>query len=160
MVFRKEKVFMCDVEVKIKFLENNTEKKLPFYATEGSAGMDLTACIEEDIVLKPLQRVLVPTGIAIGLPDRQYGAFIFARSGLATKKGITLSNCVGVVDSDYTGEIKVGLINLSSEEYTLTRGERIAQMVIMPVAHANFTVTDELDKTQRGSGGFGSTGAY
>ena len=82
---------MCDVEVKIKFLENNTEKKLPFYATEGSAGMDLTACIEEDIVLKPLQRVLVPTGIAIGLPDRQYGAFIFARSGLATKKGITLS---------------------------------------------------------------------
>ena len=104
--------------------------------------------------------MLVPTGIAIGLPDRKYGAFIFARSGLATKKGITLSNCVGVVDSDYTGEIKVGLINLSSEEYTLTRGERIAQMVIMPVAHANFTVTDELDKTQRGSGGFGSTGAY
>ena len=151
---------MCDVEVKIKFLENNTEKKLPFYATEGSAGMDLTACIEEDIVLKPLQRVLVPTGIAIALPGREYGAFIFARSGLATKKGITLSNCVGVVDSDYTGEIKVGLINLSSEEYTLTKGERIAQMVILPVAHANFTVCDELNKTQRGSGGFGSTGTY
>ena len=157
---RKEKVFMCDVEVKIKFLENNTEKKLPFYATEGSAGMDLTACIDEDIVLKPLQRVLVPTGIAIGLPSRGYGAFIFARSGLAVKKGITLSNCVGVVDSDYTGEIKVGLINLSSDEYTLTRGERIAQMVILPVAHANFVVYDELDKTQRGSGGFGSTGAF
>lgn len=151
---------MHDVEVKIKFLENNKEQKLPFYATEGSAGMDLTACIEEDIVLKPLERVTVPTGIAIGLPGRDYGAFIFARSGLATKKGIALSNSVGVVDSDYTGEIKIGLINLSSEEYTLTKGERIAQMVILPVAHAKIAVCEELDKTQRGSGGFGSTGAY
>ncbi len=151
---------MNKVEVKIKFLENNIEKKLPFYATKGSAGMDLTACIEEDIVLKPLERALIPTGIAIKLPDSDYGAFIFARSGLATKKGITLSNCVGVVDSDYTGEIKVGLINLSSEEYTLTKGERIAQMVIMSVAQAQFNVTDEIEKTERGSGGFGSTGVF
>ncbi len=151
---------MNEIQVKIKFLENNKEKKMPFYATTGSAGMDLTACIEEDIVLKPLERALVPTGIAIGLPSEEYGAFIFARSGLATKKGITLSNCVGVVDSDYTGEIKVGLINLSQEPYTLTNGERIAQLVILPVAHANFVATEELDKTQRGSGGFGSTGVY
>ena len=151
---------MNQVNVKIKFLENNTEKKLPFYATSGSAGMDLTACIEEDIVLKPLERKLIPTGIAIKLPSADYGAFLFARSGLASKKGITLANCVGVVDSDYTGEIKVALINLSNEEYTLTNGERIAQMVILPVSQAKFTVTDELDETERGSGGFGSTGAF
>ena len=151
---------MNEIEVKIKFLENNTEKKVPFYATAGSAGMDLTACIEEDIVLKPLDRKLIPTGIAIKLPSEDYGAFLFARSGLATKKGITLANCVGVVDSDYTGEIKVGLINLSNEEYVLKNGERIAQMVILPVNQAKFTVTDELEKTQRGSGGFGSTGAF
>lgn len=151
---------MNEVNVKIKFLENNTEKKLPFYATSGSAGMDLTACIEEDIVLKPLERKLIPTGIAIKLPSADYGAFLFARSGLASKKGITLANCVGVVDSDYTGEIKVALINLSNEEYTLTNGERIAQMVILPVSQAKFTVTCELDETERGSGGFGSTGAF
>lgn len=149
---------MNEVNIKIKFLENNTEKKLPFYATEGSAGMDLQASIEEDIVLKPLERKLIPTGIAIKLPSSQYGAFIFARSGLASKKGITLANCVGVVDSDYTGEIKVALINLSSEEYTLKNGERIAQMVILPVCQAKFSVAEELEKTERGSGGFGSTG--
>ena len=151
---------MNKIDVKIKFLDNNKERKLPFYATEGSAGMDLTACIEEDIVLKPLERKLIPTGIAIKLPSADYGAFLYARSGLATKKGITLANCVGVVDSDYTGEIKVGLINLSNEEYTVTNGERIAQMVIMPVAQANLIVVDELEETERGSGGFGSTGAY
>ena len=151
---------MNEVNVKIKFLENNKEKKRPFYATKGSAGMDLTACIEEDIVLKPLERKLIPTGIAIKLPDENYGAFLFARSGLASKKGITLANCVGVVDSDYTGEIKVALINLSNEEYTLTNGERIAQMVILPVNQAKFTLVEELDETERGSGGFGSTGSF
>lgn len=151
---------METIDVKIKFLENNTEKKMPFYATSGSAGMDLTACIDEEITLKPLERRLVPTGIAIKLPNAGYGAFIFARSGLATKKGITLSNCVGVVDSDYTGEIKVGLVNLSNEEYILTPGERIAQLVVIPVAHVNFSVSDELENTERGSGGFGSTGAF
>ena len=149
---------MNKVEVKIKFLDNNTEKKLPFYATEGSAGMDLTACIEEDIVLRPLERALVPTGIAIKLPGSGYGAFVYARSGLAIKKGITLANCVGVIDSDYTGEIKVGLINLSNEEYVVKNGERIAQLVIMPVCKAQLVPTDELEKTERGAGGFGSTG--
>ncbi|MBQ7901717.1 MAG: dUTP diphosphatase [Clostridia bacterium] len=149
---------MSTIDIKIKFLEHNKEKKLPFYATEGSAGMDLSACIDEDIVLAPMQRVLVPTGIAIKLPGSEYGAFLFARSGLATKKGITLANCVGVVDSDYTGEIKVGLINLGNEEFVIKNGERIAQMVIMPVAAAKFTVVDELEQTERGAGGFGSTG--
>jgi dUTP pyrophosphatase len=150
---------MSKIDVKIKFMENNIEKKLPFYATEGSAGMDLIACIEKDIVLPPLGRALVPTGIAIEIPGPEYGAFVFARSGLAIKKGITLANCVGVIDSDYTGEIKVGLINMSNEEFVVTNGERIAQLVIMPVNQANLVVVDELDKTERGAGGFGSTGS-
>ena len=156
----KKGIAMSKIDVKIKFLDNNKERKLPFYATDGSAGMDLTACIDEDVVLKPFERKLIPTGIAIKLPGPQYGAFLFARSGLATKKGITLSNSVGVVDSDYIGEIKVGLVNLGNEDYTITNGERIAQMVILPVAKAEFTVVEELESTQRGSGGFGSTGAF
>ncbi|MBR3934357.1 MAG: dUTP diphosphatase [Clostridia bacterium] len=151
---------MANVEVNIKFLDNNKEKKVPFYASLGAAGMDLTACLETSITLKPLERALIPTGIAISLPSEKYGAFLFARSGLASKHGITLANCVGVVDSDYTGEIKVALVNLSNNEYTIENGERIAQMVIMEVAKANFTVVDELAKTERGSGGFGSTGAF
>jgi dUTP pyrophosphatase len=151
---------MNKVEVNIKFLENNKEKKVPFYASSGAAGMDLTACLEESVTLKPLERALIPTGIAISLPSEKYGAFLFARSGLASKHGITLANCVGVVDSDYTGEIKVALVNLSNNEYTIENGERIAQMVIMEVSQANFTVVDELQKTERGSGGFGSTGSF
>lgn len=151
---------MNKVEVNIKFLDNNKEKKVPFYASQGAAGMDLTACLEESVTLKPLERALIPTGIAISLPSEKYGAFLFARSGLASKHGITLANCVGVVDSDYTGEIKVALVNLSNNEYTIENGERIAQMVIMEVNQANFTVVDELAKTERGSGGFGSTGSF
>ena len=151
---------MVNVNIKIKFLENNSEKLVPFYATDGSAGMDLKACLKEDVILKPLERALISTGIAISLPSSKYGAFIFARSGLSSKKGITLANCVGVIDSDYTGEIKVSLINLSNEEYTVTNGERIAQMVIMEVKKASFAVVDELEKTERGSGGFGSTGGF
>ena len=153
--------FMKDtksIEVKIKFTEHNRDKKLPFYATEGSAGMDLSACISEDIILPPLGRTLVPTGIAISLPSPEYGAFVYARSGLAIKKGITLANCVGVIDSDYTGEIKVGLINLSNEVFTIKNGERIAQLVIMPVSQVKLTPVDKLDETERGAGGFGSTG--
>ncbi len=151
---------MNKVEVNIKFLDNNKEKKVPFYASTGAAGMDLTACLEESVTLKPLERALIPTGIAISLPSEKYGAFLFARSGLASKHGITLANCVGVVDSDYTGEIKVALVNLSNNEYTIENGERIAQMVIMEVSQAKFTVVDELAKTERGSGGFGSTGSF
>ena len=148
------------VDVKIKFLETNKEKIVPFYATSGSAGMDLTACIEEDVTLEPLERKIVPTGIAIQLPSADYGAFVFARSGLASKKGITLPNCVGVIDSDYTGELMVSLINLSKESYTIKNGERIAQLVIMEVAKARFNVVENLGNTERGDGGFGSTGTF
>lgn len=146
------------LQVKIKFLDNNKQQKMPFYATSGSAGMDLTAVLDKPVTLKPLERALIPTGIAISLPSAEYGAFVFARSGLAVKKGITLSNAVGVIDSDYTGEIKVGLVNLSNEEYTVTDGERIAQLVILPVCQAQLILTDKLDETERGDGGFGSTG--
>ena len=149
---------METANINIKFLENNKEKQIPFYATDGSAGMDMKACLENDVTLKPLERALIPTGIAISLPGPKYGAFLFARSGLASKHGITLANCVGVVDSDYTGEIKVALVNLSNEEYTITNGERIAQMVIAPVYTPRLTECDSLDETKRGMAGFGSTG--
>ena len=146
----------------IKFIPTAKGKTVnkPFYATEGSAGMDLSACIDEPVLLKKGEIVFIPTGIAISLPNEKYGAFLFARSGLASKHGITLANCVGVVDSDYTGEIKVALVNLSNNEYTIENGERIAQMVIMEVSQASFTVCSELSKTERGSGGFGSTGSF
>ena len=142
--------------LKIKKVSENAI--IPKAATGGSAGMDLYACINDEIVIKPGERVLVPTGIAIALESNAYVAYIYARSGLAIKSGITLSNCVGVVDSDYRGEVKVGLINLSDKEYTVSSGERIAQMVIAPVIVPEIEEVDELDETERNAGGFGSTG--
>lgn len=130
---------------------------LPEYKTEGAAGMDLVASCEDDIILKPLERVLVPTGIKIELP-KGYEAQIRPRSGLSIKNGISLINCVGTIDEDYRGEVKAGLVNISNETYTIKRGERIAQMVIMPVTKAEITVVSELSETKRGDGGFGSTG--
>lgn len=141
--------------IKIKKL---SEKAIvPARATEGSAGMDLCACIEEGITLKGGETALIPTGIAAQIPSG-FGLFIFPRSGLSIKHGIGLLNSVGVVDSDYRGEIKVGVINQISESYTIEPGERIAQMVLMPVALANTVVVDSLEETDRGDGGFGSTG--
>ena len=142
--------------LKIKRLNENAV--IPKAATGGSAGMDLYACLTENIIIAPGQRVLIPTGIAIQLESNAYVAYIYARSGLAIKSGITLSNCVGVVDSDYRGEVKVGLINLSDNEYTVKNGDRIAQMVVAPVVQCNFQVVKDLSSTVRGEGGFGSTG--
>ncbi len=142
--------------LKIKKLNENAV--VPKAATGGSAGMDLYACLDSDVVIKPGERVLIPTGIAIALESNAYVAYIYARSGLAIKSGITLSNCVGVVDSDYRGEVKVGLINLSDCEYTVANGDRIAQMVIAPVIVPEIQEVDELDETERSTGGFGSTG--
>ncbi len=130
---------------------------LPKYKTEGAAGMDLVASNDEDIVLKPLERFLVPTGIKIELP-KNHEAQIRPRSGLSIKHGISLINCVGTIDEDYRGEVKVGLVNLSNDMYTIKRGERIAQMVIASVTKADIKVVEELSETQRGEGGFGSTG--
>ena len=142
--------------LKIKKLNENAV--IPKAATSGSAGMDLYSCIESDIVINPGERYLVPTGIAISLESADYVAYIFARSGLAIKSGITLANCVGVIDSDYRGEIKVGLINQSDKPFTISNNERIAQLVISPVILPQIFEVDELDSTERAAGGFGSTG--
>ncbi len=143
------------MKMKITRMEHN--KYLPEYKTEGSSGMDLYAAIDKEITLKPLERVLVPTGIKIEIP-LEYEAQIRARSGLSVKHGITLINAVGTVDADYRGEICVGLVNLSNEEYTIKPDDRIAQMVIMKVEKAEIEVTTELTASLRGEGGFGSTG--
>lgn len=142
--------------VKIKKLNENAV--IPQRATDGSAGADLYACITAPVTIAPGELAKIPTGIAIELSSKEYAAFLFARSGLGVKHGITLSNGVGVVDSDYRGEICVGLCNVSNEAYTIQPNERIAQMVIMPVVCAVFEESDTLGDTQRGEGGFGSTG--
>lgn len=131
---------------------------IPKRATPGSAGLDLSACIEEPVTLSPGGLAMLPTGLAVALPSADCVALIYARSGLAVRHGIALSNGVGVVDSDYRGEIKVGLCNVGSEPYTIQPGERIAQMVIAPVLLPPVQEVDELDETERGAGGFGSTG--
>lgn len=144
------------MELKIKKLRDKA--KLPTRGTAGSAGMDLYACIDESITLNPGDLKLIPTGIAIALPDASCAAYLYARSGLGVKHGICLSNGVGVIDSDYRGEICVGLCNVSDEPYTVSPDERIAQMVISPVIIPDITEADVLDDTARGAGGFGSTG--
>ena len=142
--------------VKIKKLRENAV--VPKRATEFSAGADLYACIDEPVTIAPSGLAKIPTGIAIELPRGDFAAFLFARSGLGVKHGITLSNSVGVVDSDYRGEICVGLCNVSDKPYTIQPNERIAQMVVMPVVLADFIQADELNETKRGEGGFGSSG--
>lgn len=146
---------MSNIDVKIKYLSNTAVK--PEYATSGSVGMDLAAAIDAPLLIKAGERALVSTGVSLQIPSG-LGGFIFARSGLAMKKGISLCNGVGVIDTDYTGEIKVAMQNLSSVDYTINPGDRIAQLVFMPVQIANLVEVNELDKTQRGSNGFGSTG--
>ena len=142
--------------LKIKKVRENG--KVPQRATSGSAGLDLCAATDCPITLKCGETAVIPTGIAIALPSENYGAFVFARSGLAVKHGIGLLNSVGVIDSDYRGEIMVGVINQIEEEYTIQPGERIAQLVVMPVSVMPAAEVDNLDETDRGSGGFGSTG--
>lgn len=135
-----------------------TEIPYPFYASAGAAAMDLHACLDEAVTIPAGQRRTIPTGLAIGLPGPEYVALIFARSGLGIKHGITPANCVGVIDSDYRGEIVVALQNQSDAAYTVQPGDRIAQMAVMPVVQAELEVVDLLDETERGTGGFGSTG--
>lgn len=142
--------------LKIKKVRDNAV--VPSRATPGSAGMDLYACIDSAVTVQPHECVKIPTGIAIALPSPLYGAFIFARSGLSINHGLAPANCVGVVDSDYRGEVIVGLVNQFNEPYTIEPCERVAQMVIMPVSLMETQECDTLDETQRGAGGFGSTG--
>ena len=130
----------------------------PHFATPGSAAMDLCACLEGDVVLKTGARQVLPTGIAIALPSADYVALICARSGLASKHGITMANGVGVIDSDYRGELRVALFNESDADYTIHDGDRIAQLMVLPVVQPTLEFVEELDETERGAGGFGSTG--
>lgn len=132
--------------------------KAPAYATPGAAAADLCAVLDAPLTLAPGERTMIPTGLAIELPDANCVALLYARSGLAVKHGLTLPNCVGVIDSDYRGEIRVGLINLGQEPYTIEPGERVAQLCIAPVWQAAFVPARELSDTMRGAGGFGSTG--
>ena len=141
--------------LKIKRLEHN--RILPEYKTEGAAGMDLCAAIAEPVELKPLERKLIPTGIKIEL-EHGYEAQIRPRSGLSIKHGITHINCVGTIDEDYRGEVCIAIVNISNESYTIQPDERIAQMVITKVEQAKLEVVTELSDTERGTGGFGSTG--
>lgn len=136
---------------------NKSKHSLPEYATPLSAGMDLRANIDAPILLKPLQRALIPTGLYIALPEG-YEAQIRPRSGLAIKKGISIVNAPGTIDADYRGEIGIILVNLSNEDFIVEDGERIAQMVIARYEHIKFEKVDTLDETERGSGGFGHTG--
>ena len=136
-----------------------TDIPLPYYATPGSAAMDLHACVDTPVAIPARGRAVIPTGIAIALPSPDYVALVFARSGLGIKHGIAPANCVGVIDSDYRGEILVGLQNSGDADFTVQPGDRIAQLMVVPVIQAQIEVADELDETQRGSGGFGSTGA-
>ena len=141
--------------LKIEKLPHN--RILPEYKTEGAAGMDLCAAIEEPIELKPLERKLIPTGLKIEL-EHGFEAQIRPRSGMSIKHGITLINCVGTIDEDYRGDVCVPIVNVSNEAYTIQPQERIAQMVIARVEQAKIEVVTELTETQRGEGGFGSTG--
>ncbi len=143
--------------MKMKIIKMQHNRHLPEYKTEGSSGMDLYAAIDKAVTLRPLERTLIPTGIKIEIPN-EYEAQIRARSGLSVKHGITLINAIGTIDADYRGEICVGLVNLSNEEYTVNPDDRIAQMVITRVEKAQIEVAAELAETTRGEGGFGSTG--
>ena len=142
--------------MKVKIV-NDSGHQLPKYETAASAGMDLRASIKNDITLKSLERALIPTGLYMELPVG-YQAQVRPRSGLAAKFGITVLNTPGTIDADYRGEIKVILVNLSSEEFTISNGDRIAQMVIAPVIQANFQVVGDFEETERGQKGFGSSG--
>ena len=148
------------MELKIKALSPKigTQIPAPFYASAGAAAMDLHACIDEAVVIPAGKRVVIPTGLAIALPSPDYVALVFARSGLGIKHGIAPANCVGVIDSDYRGEVMVGLQNSGDTDYTVNPADRIAQLMITPVIQATVTMVDELDDTARGDGGFGSTG--
>lgn len=148
------------MKLKIKALSPKigTEIPAPFYASPGAAAMDLHACIDQAVTIPAGERRVIPTGLAIALPSADYVALIFARSGLGVKHGIAPANCVGVIDSDYRGELLVGLQNSSDQDYSIQPADRIAQLMITPVIQAQLERVEELNETQRGNGGFGSTG--
>lgn len=146
--------------VDLKILDSRVKDQLPSYATPGSAGLDLRACIDETLTIAPGKTHLIPTGIAIHIADSNYAALILPRSGLGHKHGIVLGNLVGVVDSDYQGQIFISCWNRGQETFELHPMERIAQLVVVPVTQVNFNVVDDFRQSRRGKDGFGSTGQY
>ncbi len=153
---------MSKKNLQVKILDPRLGKEIPMpsYATDGSAGIDLRACLEVALEIKPGQTILIPTGMAIHIQDPGLAAVLLPRSGLGHKHGVVLGNLVGLIDSDYQGQLMVSCWNRGSEPFTINIGERIAQMVLMPVVQADFEVVDEFSDSHRGEGGFGSTGTH
>lgn len=149
---------MQKIQLKILDRRIGGEFPLPQYATEGSAGIDLRACLEDPLVIKPGETHLIPTGMAVHIADTSLAAVLLPRSGLGHKHGIVLGNLVGLIDSDYQGQLLVSCWNRGQEPFTIAVGERIAQMVIVPVVRADFEVVEEFNETRRGAGGFGHSG--
>ena len=148
------------LQVELKILDPRLNENMPAYATTGSAGLDLRACINEATTIQPGETTLIPTGMAIHIENPAYAAMILPRSGLGHKHGIVLGNLVGLIDSDYQGQLFVSCWNRSQEAFVMNPMERMAQLVIVPVVQASFTVVDEFNASERGEGGFGSTGKH
>lgn len=151
---------MKKIQLKILDPRLGNEIALPGYATDGSAGLDLRACLDQAVTLNPGESTLIPTGLAIHIADRHLAAIILPRSGLGHKHGIVLGNLVGLIDSDYQGQVFVSCWNRGDSAFTIEIGERIAQMVFVPVVQAEFECVAEFDETRRGSGGFGHSGRH
>jgi dUTP pyrophosphatase len=151
---------MKKIQLKILDARLGNEFPLPDYATNGSAGLDLRACVEEPTLLNPGETLLIPTGLAIHISDHTLAAVILPRSGLGHKNGIVLGNLVGLIDSDYQGQVLVSCWNRSDTAFTINVGERIAQMVFIPVVQVAFELVEDFDQSYRGSGGFGHTGSH
>lgn len=148
------------ITVDLKILDHRLHHMMPTYATPGSAGLDLRACIEHTQTIHPGETIMIPTGMAIHIDNTYYAALILPRSGLGHKHGIVLGNLVGLIDSDYQGQLLVSCWNRSKEAFILNPMERIAQLVIVPVVQADFHIVDEFTESDRGEGGFGSTGKH
>ncbi len=148
------------MHVDLKILDPRVREQLPHYATGGSAGLDLRACLDTAVVLQAGETQLIPTGLAIHLADTGYAAMLLPRSGLGHKHGVVLGNLVGLIDSDYQGQLMVSLWNRGQTPFTIEPFERIAQMVIVPVVQAQFNLVEDFDASARGEGGFGSTGKH
>ncbi|MCC8405646.1 dUTP diphosphatase [Paraburkholderia sp. MMS20-SJTN17] len=146
------------MKLELKILDERMREQLPAYATTGSAGLDLRACLDEPLTLKPGETALVPTGLAIHVGDPGYAALILPRSGLGHKHGIVLGNLVGLIDSDYQGQLMISTWNRGDTTFVLNPMERLAQLVIVPVVQAQFEIVDDFEESVRGAGGFGSTG--
>ncbi|CAB3776571.1 dUTP diphosphatase [Pararobbsia alpina] len=148
------------MKIDLKILDERLRDQLPHYATSGSAGLDLRACLDAPLTIAPGETALVPTGLAIHLADPGYAAVILPRSGLGHKNGIVLGNLVGLIDSDYQGQLMISTWNRGNQPFVLNPFERLAQMVVVPVVQAQFNIVEEFGESGRGAGGFGSTGKH